>query len=117
MNNIKELTKRYIAFRNARNWKQFHNPKDMALSMTLEAAEVLEHFQWKSEKEIQEYLKKNKEKVGEEIADVLSWVLIIMSHDLGIDIEKAAIKKIQQNSAKYPVAKAKGSAKKYTEYI
>jgi dCTP diphosphatase len=112
---IKKLTKEYIRFRDVRDWKQFHNPKDMALSMTLEATEVLEHFQWKNKEEIEDYVKKNKDKIAEEMADVLSWILI-MSHDLKIDIIKSAYKKIKQNSKKYPISKAKGNAKKYTEY-
>lgn len=114
MDKIKFLTKKIIEFRDARDWKQFHNPKDLALSLTLEAAEVLEHFQWKSPAEIEEYLKTNKEHIADELADVLSWILL-MSHDLKIDIAKAMAKKITKNATKYPVEKAKGKHKKYTE--
>ncbi|MDO8565655.1 MAG: nucleotide pyrophosphohydrolase [Candidatus Moranbacteria bacterium] len=114
MDKIKDLTKRILAFRNARDWKQFHNPKDVALSLVLEAAEVMEHFQWKNPAEIEEYVKKHKKDIGEELADVFNWVLLL-SHDLGIDIVEAAKKKVKKNEKKYPVEKAKGRHDKYTE--
>lgn len=109
-----ELTKRIIDFRNARDWKQFHNPKDVALSLVLEASEVMEHFQWKSKEEIEKYVKTNKEDIGEELADVLYWVLL-MSHDLNIDVLKALEKKIKKNEEKYPIEKAKGRHTKYNK--
>lgn len=112
MSKIKELTERIIAFRDARDWKQFHKPKDLAVSLSLEAAEVLEHFQWKSEEEIEKYVKENKEEIAEELADVLNY-LLIMAHDLEIDILEAEEKKISKNESKYPVDKAKGVATKY----
>lgn len=114
MSDLTDLTQKIIAFRDARDWKQFHNPKDLALSLVLEAAETLEHFQWKSPKEIEEYVKTNKADIGEELADVLYWVLL-MSHDLGIDMKEALLKKIAKNEAKYPVEKARGTHKKYNE--
>jgi NTP pyrophosphatase (non-canonical NTP hydrolase) len=114
MRTIDELTRKVIAFRDARDWKQFHNPKDVALSMVLEAGEVMEHFQWRDEADIKEYLKSNKNLVGEELADVLYWVLLL-SHDLDIDIEKALVGKLIKNARKYPLKKAKGSKKKYNE--
>ncbi len=112
MDNIEKLTKKIIEFRDERDWKQFHNPKDIALSLSLEAAEVLEHFQWKNKEEIDEYIKTHKDEIGEELADVFNWVLI-MSHDLGIDIAEAAKKKIEQNAAKYPITKSRGNYIKY----
>ncbi len=114
MRDIDELTKRIIAFRNARDWKQFHNPKDLALSLVLEAAEVMEHFQWKDKKEMQKYVETNKTDIGEELADVLYWVLL-MGNDLEIDVLDALEKKIKKNEEKYPVEKAKGKHNKYTE--
>jgi len=114
MRTADELTRKVIAFRDARDWKQFHNPKDVALSLVLEACEVMEHFQWKNEADIREYLKSNKNLVGEELADVLYWVLLL-SHDLGIDIEKALSQKLVKNGKKYPLKKAKGSKRKYNE--
>jgi len=112
MSDIKSITEKLVKFRNARDWKQFHNPKDLAVSLALEAAEVLEHFQWKSKEEIEEYVRTNKDEIGEELADVFNWVLL-MSDDFGIDILEAAERKIEQNEKKYPVEKAKGKNTKY----
>jgi NTP pyrophosphatase (non-canonical NTP hydrolase) len=114
MARIDELAKKIVAFRDARDWKQFHNPKDVAISLALEASEVLEHFQWKNKEEIEKYVKTNKGDVGEELADVLYWVLL-MSHDLNIDILDALDKKMEKNEKKYPVEKAKGRHTKYTK--
>lgn len=114
MSDIQELTNIILKFRNARNWKQFHNPKDVSMSLVLEATEVMEHFQWKNNEEIQEYIKIHKQDIGEELSDVLYWVLLL-SHDLGIDIKEAFKRKIAVINKKYPVKKAKGSHKKYTE--
>lgn len=113
MSDLKRLTKRILDYRDARDWKQFHKPKDLALSLILEAAEVLEHFQWKTEKEIDEYIKTNKSDISEELADVLYWVLLI-SHDLNINLPEAFEEKMKQNEKKYPVEKAKGKHTKYT---
>lgn len=112
MNPIQRLTKEIIAFRNKRKWKQFHNPKDVSLSLVLEATEVMEHFQWKNIEEMKEHVKKNKLAISEELADVLYWVLLL-SHDLNIDIEKALERKIEINNQKYPVKKSKGKHTKY----
>ncbi|NTW27670.1 MAG: nucleotide pyrophosphohydrolase [Candidatus Moranbacteria bacterium] len=109
---LKQLTERIIKFRDARDWKQFHKPKDLAISLSLEASEVLEHFQWKSEKEIEEYVKTNKAEIAEELADVLNY-LLIMAHDFDIDLMNAAEKKVVKNEGKYPVEKAKGKHTKY----
>ena len=114
MADVKKLTAEVVRFRDARDWKQFHNPKDCAISLSLEAAEVLEHFQWKSADEIRKHLTKHHAEVAEELADVLYWVLL-MSNDLGIDIEKTFLKKLKKNGKKYPVAKAKGKHTKYTD--
>lgn len=114
MSDIEELQKRIIAFRDARDWKQFHNPKDVAISLILEAGELLEHFQWKSAEEMQQHIGKQKEEISDELADVLYWILL-MSHDLDIDVGAALKKKMEKNEAKYPVQKSKGSHKKYTE--
>ena len=112
--NIKNLTERIIASRDARDWKQFHNPKDCAISLSLEASEVLEHFQWKSKEEMEKYVIEQKGEIGEELADVLYWVLL-MSHDLNIDVLDALEKKIRKNEEKYPVEKAKGKHTKYNK--
>lgn len=112
MNNIEDLTARIVAFRDARDWKQFHNPKDCAISLSLEAAEVLEHFQWKNSEEMEKHIESDREDIGEELADVLYWVLL-MGKDLKIDVLEALRKKIQKNEDKYPVEKAKGNHTKY----
>lgn len=114
MNDINELTKRIVAFRDARDWKQFHNPKDCALSLSLEAGEVMEHFQWKNAEEMQKHIEDHREEIGDELADVLYWVLL-MSHDLGVDIVDTFEKKMRKNEEKYPEDKARGKNKKYTE--
>lgn len=111
---IEELIKKIIEFRNARNWKQFHNPKDVALSLVLESTEVLEHFQWKNEEEIKRYIKIAKNEIGEELADVLYWILLL-SNDLEINILEALEMKMKKNEQKYPVKKAKGRHTKYTD--
>ena len=105
MPTLDDLTKRILAFRDARDWKQFHNPKDLSLSLVLEAAEVMEHFQWKNEKEMLEHLKTNKEEIGDEIADTLYW-LLLMGQYFDIDILEAHDRKLKQIEAKYPVEKA-----------
>lgn len=110
----KDIQKKAIAFRDARDWKQFHNPKDMALSLTLEAAELLEHFQWKNGKEMDEYVRSHKREIADELADVLFW-LATMSNDLKIDLFEAFEAKMKKNEKKYPVKKAKGKHTKYTE--
>jgi NTP pyrophosphatase (non-canonical NTP hydrolase) len=111
---IGSLQQRIIDFRNKRDWKQFHNPKDIALSLVLEATEVLEHFQWKNDIEVQEHVIRHKADIGEELADVLYWVLL-MSHDLEINIADALERKIDKNEQKYPIDKAKGSNLKYNK--
>ena len=111
---LDELTRLVLEFREERDWKQFHNSKDQALSLVLEAAELLELMQWKNGRELRQYLAKNKHRVSEELADVLGWVLL-MAHDLKIELDKAFERKIESNRRKYPIEKARGSAKKYTE--
>ena len=114
MSDISELTKKILKFRNDRNWKQFHNAKDLAIDISLEASEVLEHFLWKNKKEVTAHIKKHKKEISEELADVFVNVLI-MSHDLNIDIKDAVEKKLKKNEKKYPVEKSKGRHEKYNE--
>ncbi len=114
MSEIQELTAKVIKFRDQRDWKQFHNPKDLALSLVLEATEVLEHFQWKNGEEIEKHIKQGKKEISEEVADVLSY-LLILCHELGIDLKKALEQKLKENNKKYPVAKAKGNHTKYNK--
>lgn len=108
------LTARILKFREERDWKQFHTPKDMAISLVLEAAEVCEHFQWKNPAELEEHIKNGKEELGDELSDVLFWVLI-MAHDFGIDLRNAFERKMVKNEAKYPAEKVRGRHVKYTE--
>lgn len=112
MGEIKDITERIIKFRDERDWKQFHNHKDMALSLTLEAAEVLEHFQWKSVKEVDKHAEECKDEIADELADVAMY-LFEFSNNLGIDLSKAIAQKMKKNAAKYPVEKAKGKHTKY----
>jgi dCTP diphosphatase len=114
MSDLSDLQQRIVNFRDARDWKQFHNPKDLAISLLLEASELLEHFQWKSADEMQQHVKDHKADVSDELADVLYWVLLI-AKDLDIDVLQAVSQKMDKNEAKYPIAKAKGNHKKYTE--
>ena len=107
-----ETIRRVIQFRDDRDWKQFHTPKDLAISMSLEAAELLELFQW-SGGDLE--CLKNREKLKEELADVLSYC-ILMADVCGFDLDTIMNEKVTKIEAKYPVEKAYGSAAKYTEF-
>ena len=111
---LAQLTRLVLRFREERDWKQFHNPKDQALSLCLEAAELMELMQWRNGPELDAHLTKIRERLGEELSDVLGWVLLL-AHDQGIDLTSAFERKIRINSKKYPVEKARGVATKYTE--
>lgn len=113
---IADLQERIRIFATERQWNLIDEPKDMAISLSLEAAEVLEHFQWKTEAEMSEYMLTHKEDLGEELSDVLYWVLRMAGH-FQIDIVDAFGKKMDKNEKKYPVEKARGNHKKYTEHI
>ena len=108
-----ETIRRVVQFRDDRDWRQFHTPKDLAISMSLEAAELLELFQW-SGTDLE--CPGNREKLREELADVLSYC-ILMADVCGLDLDEIMNEKIAKNEAKYPVEKSKGSAAKYTELI
>ncbi len=108
MSDIKEITNALIKFRNDRDWEQFHNPKDLALALNIEAGELLENFLWKSHEEAV------KEKVKEELADVLAYAFLL-AEKYGFNIKEILLEKIQLNGKKYPVDKAKGTATKYTD--
>lgn len=100
-----------LKFRDDRNWKQFHNPKDLAISISLEAAELLEVFQWSAEDVTCE---KKINKIKEELADVINYC-ILMADTCGLDLDEIVLEKVKRNNEKYPVAKAYGSKEKYTE--
>ncbi len=111
-----ELLDRLIEFRHERDWEQFHTPKDLAISLSLEVSELLEWFQWKTDDDIKAKLASNKrEELEDEVADVVAY-LSYLCHDVGIDIDKAVAAKIEKNAIKYPVDKAKGRSDKYNEY-
>jgi len=114
MNELDFVTQRIRAFRDARDWRKFHNPKNLACSITIEAAELLEHFQWKTPEESTAHALIKKEALSEEIADVGIY-LIALADNLGINLLEAIDRKLAINEIKYPVDKAKGSAAKYTE--
>ena len=108
MSDIKTITEALINFRNERDWEQFHNPKDLALAINVEAGELLELFLWKN------YEDANKEKIKEELADVFAYAFLL-ADKYQFDVKEILLDKIQKNAAKYPVEKAKGTAKKYNE--
>ena len=114
MNSISELTTRINAFRDARDWKQFHNPKDMAVSISIEAAELLEEFQWKNAAECEDHLRANREAVADEMADVAIY-LFELADLMKMDLGSEMLRKLEKNAAKYPVEKARGSNRKYDE--
>src|SRR5687768_4100475 len=111
---IAELTKLVLDFRSARDWKQFHTPKELGISLVVEAAELLEIFQWKQGEELSEAVSKRKTEIADELADVMHSVLLL-AHDLGIDPAEALREKMRKMEGKYPVAKAKGKPRKYNE--
>lgn len=114
MDSIAELTNHINTFRDERDWKQFHNPKDMALSISIEAAELLEHFQWKNATECEDHVQTNRELVADEMADVAIY-LFELADLLEMDLGQEMLRKLKKNAVKYPVEKAKGTNKKYNE--
>ena len=108
MSEIKNITEALIKFRNERDWEQFHNPKDLALAISIESAELLEIFLWKKADEA------NTEKVKEELADIFSFAFLL-AEKYGFDVKEIILDKIKTNGEKYPVDKSKGTAKKYDE--
>lgn len=106
-----ETIKKVLKFRDDRNWRQFHNPKDLAISISLEAAELLEIFQWSgSDNECAD----KQDKIKEELADVLNYC-ILMADSCGLDMDEIINEKVEKNAKKYPVEKAYGVKDKYTE--
>lgn len=104
----KVLLDALLKFREERDWEQFHNAKDLALALSIEASELNELFLWKKAEEA------NPEKVKQELADVIGYA-ILLAHKYNLDINQIVLEKIQANAEKYPVDKAKGTAKKYNE--
>lgn len=108
MSDIEELRRAIVKFTQERDWDQFHNGKDLALALSIEAAELNEAFLWKEAKDV------NVEKVKEELADIFNYA-ILMADKYDLDIKQIVMDKLQRNAEKYPVEKAYGSAKKYNE--
>ena len=103
------------AFTEARDWDQFHSPKNLSMALMVEVAELMEHFQWLTEAQSLDLAAKTKDAVSEELADILLY-LIRLSDKLGVDLLEAALSKLEKNAAKYPAEQVRGSAKKYSEY-
>ena len=108
MNEIKKIIEKLIDFRDERDWSQFHNPKDLAIALNIETSELLEVFLWKNHQEA------DKEKVKEELADVFAYAFLL-ADKFDLNVEEIVLNKIERNAEKYPVEKAKGTAKKYDE--
>jgi NTP pyrophosphatase (non-canonical NTP hydrolase) len=111
---MKDLMRELREFAKERDWEQFHSPKNLAMAIVVEAAEIVEHFQWLTEEQSKNLPPDKLEEIKEEIADVMIF-LTNLADKLGIDPLEAAKDKIEKNKRKYPVEKAKGSAKKYNE--
>lgn len=107
---LQNLTEQVIAFRDARNWKQFHNGKDLALALAIEAGELGEAFLWKTAGEA------DRKKVAEELADVFIYGLIL-AHEQGLDVRQIVLDKLRDNEIKYPVERSRDSAKKYDQLM
>mgnify|MGYP006170161913 FL=1 len=108
MKENEEIIQALLKFRNERDWEQFHNPKDLALAISIESAELLELFLWKKAEDA------NIEKVKEELADIFSFAFLL-AEKYQFDVKEIVLNKIQQNAEKYPIDKAKGTSKKYDE--
>jgi NTP pyrophosphatase (non-canonical NTP hydrolase) len=108
MTESKEIIKELKKFRDERDWEQFHNPKDLALAINVEAGELLELFLWKNAKDA------NAEKVKEELADIFAFAFLL-ADKYGFDVKQIVLEKIKSNGEKYPIDKAKATAKKYNE--
>jgi NTP pyrophosphatase (non-canonical NTP hydrolase) len=108
MKENEEIIQELLKFRNERDWEQFHNPKDLALAISIESAELLELFLWKKAEEA------NAEKVKEELADIFSFAFLL-AEKYGFDVKDIVLEKIKWNGEKYPIDKSKGTAKKYDE--
>jgi dCTP diphosphatase len=111
---IEEITARIAAFRDERDWRQFHGPREMAVGITVEAAELLEHFNWKSATECDRVASERRDEIAEEMADV-AILLFEMADNIGVSLREAIEAKLAQNAVKYPVEKSRGSNRKYNE--
>lgn len=115
MRDLEELKQRLRAFVEERDWDQFHNPKNLAMALAVEAAELVEIFQWLSEAESETLDADRRRRVAEEMADVL-WYLVRIADRLDIDLLQAAGEKLERNAVKYPADSVRGQSRKYDEY-
>lgn len=111
---IQEITDRICAFRDERDWGKFHNPKEMAVALVAEAGELLQHFVWQGPEQSEERIRERKDAIAAEMADV-AILLFEFARNSGVDLAKVVETKLARNAEKYPVSKAKGSNKKYSE--
>lgn len=112
---LNDLQQRLLMFAKERDWEQFHAPKNLAMALAVEAAELMEHFQWLSEAQSEALSEDKRQEVGYELADVFIFTMRLAER-LGVDLPRLVEKKIEINAKKYPAEKVRGSAKKYTEY-
>ncbi len=115
LHSLEDISELAARFARDREWQQFQSPKNLAMALSVEVAELVEHFQWLREEESRELATEKKEAVADEIADVLLYLLRI-ADELDINIYRAVASKAEKNEAKYPVDRVKGSALKYTAY-
>jgi NTP pyrophosphatase (non-canonical NTP hydrolase) len=115
MNELESIKLKLREFADERDWNQFHSPKNLSMALIAEAAELVEHFQWLTEKQSSELPEDKLNEVEEELADILIY-LVRIADKLDIDLLDAAVNKMERNAQKYPSDKVKGSSKKYTEY-
>lgn len=108
MSDIEDVLNKLRKFRDERDWGQFHNSKDLAIAISIEASELMELFLWKEAKEA------DSKKIKEELADILNYAFL-MAEKHGFDIQQIMLEKLESNAKKYPTDKAKGTAKKYTD--
>lgn len=112
MNDFKEITDKILEFRDKRNWKEFHNPKDLAINLNIETSELLELFLWKNGDEVNNEV--NIDKLKDELADVLNSAFLLVEH-YNLDIKEIVMNKLAKNELKYPVEKSRDSSKKHDE--
>jgi NTP pyrophosphatase (non-canonical NTP hydrolase) len=114
-NTLATLTQAILEFRDARDWQQFHNPKDLATALSIEASELQEIFLWKNGPALEEAIRSKGEHIEQEVADITAY-LLLLCNELDIDLESAVLSKLEHNKAKYPADQVRGSSKKYDEY-
>lgn len=113
--NMQELQEKLLAFADARDWAQFQSPKNLSMALTVEASELMEHFQWLTEAQSKQLCDEKRREVAHELADVFMYTLLLAKR-MNIDLMNSTLEKLTINETRYPAEKVKGSAKKYNEY-